>query len=155
MAESLRAVPNATTLHYRFNDATCEAGQLLLVDCGAEYGFYSGDITRCWPVNGKFSGVQKRVYNKILKAQKELCAMVKPGTPHFDLQQYTIRAMTEILVDEKILKGSVDENVKSGAYSKLLSARHFALAWPRHARSRRAASPRQIPPDGAGMGPND
>lgn len=109
---------NATTLHYRFNDATCEAGQLLLVDCGAEYLYYSGDITRCWPVNGKFSTVQKRVYDKVLKVQKDLCAMVKPGVPHFDLQKFTIEALTNVLLEEKILKGTVEENIKAGHHTK-------------------------------------
>ncbi len=109
---------NATTLHYRFNDATCEAGQLLLVDCGAEYLYYSGDITRCWPVSGKFSTVQKRVYNKILKVQKDLCAMVKPGIPHIDLQKFTIEGLTNVLLEEKILSGSVEENIKAGNHTK-------------------------------------
>ncbi len=109
---------NATTLHYRFNDSTCEGGQLLLVDCGAEYQYYSGDITRCWPVNGKFSGVQKRIYEKILKVQKNLCAMVKPGLRHADLQKYTVENLTNILIEEKVLKGSVEENVKAGAHAK-------------------------------------
>jgi Xaa-Pro aminopeptidase len=109
---------NATTLHYRFNDATCQAGELLLVDCGAEYMYYSGDITRCWPVNGKFSNVQKRVYEKVLKVQKELIAMVKPGLPHIELQRYTVNKLTGVLVEEGILKGTVEDNVKAGTYTK-------------------------------------
>jgi Xaa-Pro aminopeptidase len=109
---------NATTLHYRFNDATLEAGQLLLVDAGAEYLNYSGDITRTYPVNGRFSGVQKRLYEKILKLQKELVAMVKPGVVHSALQKYTCETVCLILVEEKILKGSPEENLRSGAYTK-------------------------------------
>lgn len=109
---------NATTLHYRFNDATCEAGDMLLVDCGAEYLYYSGDITRTYPVNGTFSAVQKRVYEKILKVQKDLCAMVKPGLPHADLQKFTVEALTQILIEEKILQGSVEENIKKGNHTK-------------------------------------
>jgi Xaa-Pro aminopeptidase len=109
---------NATTLHYRFNDCTTENGQLLLVDCGAEYHLYSGDITRCWPVNGKFTPVQKRVYEKILKVQKELCAMVKPGLRHMDLQKYTVENLTRILIEEKCLTGSVEENVRAGKHAK-------------------------------------
>lgn len=109
---------NATTLHYRFNDAICEAGQMLLVDCGAEYLYYSGDITRCWPVNGKFSSVQKRIYEKVLAVQKELCAMVKPGLPHMQLQRFTVEKLTAILIEEGILKGSVEENVRAGNHAK-------------------------------------
>nr|HMN70163.1 aminopeptidase P N-terminal domain-containing protein [Bdellovibrionales bacterium] len=104
---------NATTLHYRFNEDTLRAGDMLLIDCGAEYLYYSGDITRTYPVTGKFTNTQRRVYDKILKAQKELCAMVKPGLPHYDLQKFTVQKMTEILVEEKALKGGVEENIKS------------------------------------------
>ncbi len=109
---------NSTTLHYRFNEAVLEAGQVLLVDCGAEFQFYSGDITRTYPVNGRFTNAQKRVYQKILNVQKKLIEMVKPGLPHFDLQEATIRGLTEILIEEKLLSGSVDDNIKSGAYQK-------------------------------------
>lgn len=109
---------NATTLHYRFNDATCQAGDMLLIDCGAEYLYYSGDITRTYPVNGKFSAVQKRVYEKILKVQKACIDMVKPGTPHAQLQKFTIEGLTGVLVEEGILKGSVEENIKNCAYQK-------------------------------------
>lgn len=109
---------NATTLHYRFNDATLQAGQLLLVDCGAEYLYYSGDITRTYPVNGKFSPVQKRIYEKILTLQKELCAMVKPGLVFAELQKKTIARMCEILVEEKVLKMTPEEALRTGAYAR-------------------------------------
>ena len=109
---------NATTLHYRFNDGILQAGQLLLIDCGAEYLYYSGDITRTYPVNGRFSTAQKRVYEKVLKLQKELCAMVKPGVLHADLQKKTISRLCEILVEEKALKGTPEEVQRTGAYTK-------------------------------------
>lgn len=109
---------NATTLHYRFNESTLQAGQLILIDCGAEYLYYSGDITRTFPVTGKFSTVQRRIYDKVLKVQKHLVSMCKPGLPHFELQQATIRMLTEVMVEEKILKGSVEDNIKSLAYQK-------------------------------------
>jgi len=109
---------NATTLHYRFNESTLKAGEMLLIDAGAEYLYYSGDITRTYPVNGKFSPVQKRVYSKILKLQKELCAMVKPGVIFADLQKYTIAESCKILVEEKALTGTPEEVQRSGAYTK-------------------------------------
>jgi len=109
---------NATTLHYRFNDAVCKAGEMLLIDCGAEYMYYSGDITRTYPVNGKFSPVQKRIYGKLLKLQKDLCNMVKPGAIFADLQKHTIAQICEILSEEKLLKGSADEIQKAGTYTK-------------------------------------
>jgi Xaa-Pro aminopeptidase len=109
---------NATTLHYRFNESTLESGQMLLVDCGAEYEYYSGDITRTWPVSGRFSVAQKRIYEKILKVQKDAIAMCKPGTQHLSLQKFTIEALTAILIEEKLLKGSVEENIRTTAYLK-------------------------------------
>lgn len=109
---------NATTLHYRFNESVLESGQVLLADCGAEYGWYSGDITRCWPVNGHFSTAHRRVYDKVLKLQKELIGMVKPGVPHMDLQKRTVEGSVQILLEEKLLTGTVEENIKSLAYQK-------------------------------------
>jgi Xaa-Pro aminopeptidase len=109
---------NATTLHYRFNDATLAAGELLLVDCGAEYMYYAGDITRTYPVNGRFSTPQKRIYERLLKVQKELIGMVKPGVAHFELQKFTIDGLTDILLDEKVLSGSKEEVVRTGAYAR-------------------------------------
>lgn len=109
---------NATTLHYRFNESVLQAGQLILIDCGAEYLNYSGDITRTFPVSGKFSPVQKRIYEKVLKVQKNIVAMVRPGLPHLELQNATVRQLTEVLVEEKILPGSVEENIRTLAYQK-------------------------------------
>ena len=63
---------SATTLHYNFNDQVCKNGDLLLIDAGAEFNYYSGDITRTFPVNGRFSPAQKKVYEGVLKIQKEL-----------------------------------------------------------------------------------
>jgi Xaa-Pro aminopeptidase len=109
---------NATTLHYRFNSDTLEAGQMILADCGAEYGNYAGDITRTYPVNGRFSTAQKRIYEKILKVQKELIQMCRPGLPHMELQRHTIQSLTQVLIEEGLLKGGVDENIRSQAYAK-------------------------------------
>lgn len=109
---------NATTLHYRFNECTLESGQLLLVDCGAEYQYYSGDITRTYPVSGRFSTAQKRVYQKVLNVQKRVIEMVKPGAPYMDLQTATIRGLTEILIEEGLIKGSVDDAIQSGVYTQ-------------------------------------
>lgn len=109
---------NATTLHYRFNESTLEAGQLVLIDCGAEYQFYSGDITRTFPVNGRFSGPQKRIYEKVLKVQKELIDMVKPGVAHLDLQKYTVERLTQVLIEERLIKGTVEDNIRNLTYAK-------------------------------------
>ena len=109
---------NATTLHYRFNESPLEPGHMLLVDCGAEYQCYSGDITRTWPVSGRFTVAHKRVYEKVLKLQKELIQMVKPGLPHASLQKHTIEGTVQILIEEKLLSGSIEQNVQSQAYMR-------------------------------------
>ena len=71
--------PNACVLHYVENRRRMEAGELLLVDAGAEVGYYTGDITRTWPVSGKFTGPQREIYDLVLRSQQEVIAMVKPG----------------------------------------------------------------------------
>jgi Xaa-Pro aminopeptidase len=109
---------NATTLHYRFNSDTLEAGQMILLDCGAEIGNYAGDITRTYPVNGRFSVPQKRIYEKILNVQKELIQMCRPGLSHMELQRHTVQSLTQILLEEGLLKGGLDENIRSQAFTK-------------------------------------
>ncbi len=109
---------SATTLHYRFNENILQDGQMLLVDCGAEFLYYSGDITRTYPVNGKFLPAHKRIYEKLLKAQKEIVAMVKPGLPHYELQKQTIEKLTQILLEERLLTGSLEDNIRNMNYQK-------------------------------------
>lgn len=109
---------NATTLHYRFNEDTLKEGQLLLIDAGGEYVNYSGDITRTYPVNGKFSAPQKRLYEKVLRLQKEIIEMCKPGTPHLNLQKRTIEGLTDIMIEERLLSGTRDQLISSLAYTK-------------------------------------
>ncbi len=70
---------NACVLHYIENTAMCKDGDLLLMDIGAEYGNYNADLTRCVPVNGKFSERQKAVYNAVLRVQSEAMKMLRPG----------------------------------------------------------------------------
>jgi Xaa-Pro aminopeptidase len=71
--------PNACVLHYIENKNQCKDGELLLMDIGAEYGNYNADLTRCVPVNGRFSDRQKSVYNAVLRVQKAAMAMLSPG----------------------------------------------------------------------------
>ena len=109
---------SATTLHYVFNDQSLVDGDLVLVDAGAEYNYYTGDITRVFPVNGKFSDVQKRLYNKVLDVQKKLVAMIKPGVTLKQVSELSVKLLTEVMVDEKLLSGSVDENIKEENFKK-------------------------------------
>ncbi len=71
--------PNTTILHYETNRRLTENGDLVLMDVGAEYGYYSADVTRTFPVNGKFSPAQKRIYSIVLAAQKQAMEFIKPG----------------------------------------------------------------------------
>jgi Xaa-Pro aminopeptidase len=109
---------NATTLHYVFNDQPCRDGDLLLIDAGAEYQYYTGDITRTFPVNGKFTAPQRRVYEAVLKIQKELVANVKPGMLFKSMQERTIEYMTDLMLELKLLSGSRTSLIESLAYKK-------------------------------------
>lgn len=109
---------NAVTLHYNFNENTLKDGDLFLVDAGAEYQFYSGDITRTYPVSGKFSPAQLSLYQGVLEVEKKLIEMVKPGLPHGELQKYTINALIDVLKQHKILSGSTDEIIEKRSYLK-------------------------------------
>ncbi len=109
---------NATTLHYVYNDQTCRDGELLLIDAGGEYNFFTADITRVYPVNGKFTDTQKRIYQKMLTMQKDLVNEVKPGQTREDLQKMAINVLTDILLDEKLIKGKKDELIEKKEYFK-------------------------------------
>jgi Xaa-Pro aminopeptidase len=109
---------NATTLHYVYNDQPCRDGEVLLVDAGGEYNFYSADITRSFPVSGKFSVAHKRVYQKVLDLQKNLVAMVRPGVTRELLQKEAISVLTDIMIDEKLLKGRKEDLLEKKEYMK-------------------------------------
>jgi Xaa-Pro aminopeptidase len=87
--------PNATVLHYRKNDRKMQEGDLLLVDAGCEYGYYASDVTRTWPVSGRFSEPQRAIYEIVLAAQQASIEAVKPGAT---LDQVH-RASVEVIVD--------------------------------------------------------
>ena len=109
---------NACTLHYVFNDEPLHDGDLLLVDAGGEFNYYSADITRTWPVNGKYSDTQKRLYQKMLGAQKELVAMIKPGLTPKEHMDHSIKLLVDIMLDEKLLKGNKDDIIEKQEYRK-------------------------------------
>ncbi len=107
---------NACVMHYAANNAPLKRGDLLLIDAGAEYQHYASDITRTFPVAGKFNASQQALYEVVLNAQAEAIATARLGN-HFDMpHQAALRALVQGLVDLKLLKGSVDEAIDSGAY---------------------------------------
>jgi Xaa-Pro aminopeptidase len=109
---------NATVLHYVFNDQQLQSGDFLLIDAGAEYQYYTGDITRTYPVNGKFSPAQKRIYSKVLEVQKNLVAAVRPGETRESLQKKTIDGLVDIMLDENLLQGKKSEIIEQKKYLK-------------------------------------
>jgi Xaa-Pro aminopeptidase len=108
--------PNATILHYQANQSWLREGDLILVDAGAEYGYYASDVTRTYPVSGRFSAVQRDLYALVLKAQREAIALVLPGQAWDAPHKQALHVLTEGLVRLGVLKGEVDALVAEGAF---------------------------------------
>ncbi len=96
---------NATTLHYVFNDCKLKSGELLLIDAGAEYRYYTGDITRTFPINGKFTDEQAIVYEGVLKIQKTIINYLKPGLPFKELHEMATSLLTDLMLELGLLSG--------------------------------------------------
>ena len=109
---------NATTLHYNFNDQVCKKDDLLLIDAGAEYNYYSGDITRTYPVSGKFTAAQKKVYQGVLNIQKELIAYLKPGIFFKDLHEMAADRLTDLMLELGLVSGRKEDVIKSNQHKK-------------------------------------
>jgi Xaa-Pro aminopeptidase len=119
---------NATVLHYTSNRARVKDNDLVLVDAGAEVDLYCGDITRTWPISGKFTAEQRAVYEIVLAAQLRCIELCKPGTSfNEDVNDAAAKIITEGLIDIGLLAGAVDENIESGAYRRFYMHRigHF------------------------------
>jgi Xaa-Pro aminopeptidase len=110
--------PNACVLHYRENAAELRDGDLLLVDAGCEYECYASDITRTYPVNGRFSPAQRAVYEVVLEAQRAAIKVSVAGNHWNDPHDAAVRAITHGLVGLGLLKGKVAKLVKDGAYKE-------------------------------------
>ena len=109
---------NACVLHYTANDRVMKEGELFLVDAGAEYKYYASDITRTFPVNGRFSLLQKRLYNKLLSVQKQLISHLKPGISFKSIQNKAVELLSELMIEESFLKGSLSEIKEKNFYKK-------------------------------------
>jgi Xaa-Pro aminopeptidase len=107
---------NAAVLHYTNNNQALRAGELLLIDAGGEYQNYAADITRSFPINGRYSPEQKAIYALVLAAQKAGIQQVKPGCIWADIQQTIVRVLTTGLLDLGLLKGALDDLITNGAY---------------------------------------
>jgi Xaa-Pro aminopeptidase len=109
---------NANILHYTDNNDTLKNNQLLLIDAGAELAGYAADITRTFPVNGKFSTEQRAIYQLVLDAKNLAIEAVKPNSNFAQLNEKVNAFLTQGLVDLKILKGNVTSLVKEKAVKK-------------------------------------
>jgi Xaa-Pro aminopeptidase len=108
--------PNATILHYRAGDRIMRDGELLLIDAGCELDYYASDVTRTFPVNGRFSDEQRAVYEVVLRAQKAGVEAVKPGITLQALHDGAVRSITEGLVGIGLLEGNVDALIEDKKY---------------------------------------
>jgi len=114
---------NACTLHYHENAAELRDGDLLLIDAGCEYGLYASDITRTFPVNGRFSPEQRAIYDIVLEAQDAAVACIRPGRHWNEPHDAAVRAVTQGLVKLGLLKGRVPTLIKEEAYRKFFMHR--------------------------------
>jgi Xaa-Pro aminopeptidase len=119
--------PNACVLHYRENDRQTQASDLLLIDAGCEYQGYASDITRTFPVGGRFSGAQKAVYELVLAAQLACIEAIRPGKAFHDYHQVAERVLAQGLIDLKLCEGSLDAVLESGTYKQFYM--HRAGHW--------------------------
>ncbi len=114
---------NSTILHYNTNNAQIKDGDLVLIDAGAEYKMFAGDITRTFPANGKYSKAQQAVYELVLHSNKEVIKMIKPGESFMALHEKTIEIITQGLIDLGLLAGDPKENAERKTYERFFMHR--------------------------------
>ncbi len=110
--------PNATVLHYINNDATLNDGDLLLVDAGAEYKGYASDITRTFPINGRFTAAQREIYDLVLETQVDCVKRARPGTSMEELKSHSIEMLTEGMVRLGLLEGETAKLIEEKKYEQ-------------------------------------
>ena len=109
---------NACVLHYRDNDAPLRDGDLLLIDAGCELDGYAADITRTFPVNGRYSGAQRAAYELVLAAQAAAIAQVRAGKPWNAPHDAAVRVLAQGMLDLRLLSGSLDETLEKETYRR-------------------------------------
>ena len=107
---------NSCILHYHENDAELSDGDLLLIDAGCEYELYASDITRTFPVGGRFTPEQRAVYEVVLEAQYAAIDKTRPGNHWNDPHDAAVKVITQGLVKLGLLKGKVPNLIRDGAY---------------------------------------
>lgn len=114
--------PNINTLHYPAGVRLMEDGDLVMIDFGAEYAYYSADITRTLPVNGTFTSEQRTVYNIVLDAHKAVIETVQPGSIYSDIRAMSREKIIDGLIENGIISGIRDEIISSGQYRLYIPA---------------------------------
>ncbi len=109
---------NSVILHYERDDKKLEDGEIIVNDTGCEYSMYAADVTRSYPVSGRFSAEQKKIYDIVLAAQKAGIAQVRPGTPLKEVHNATVRVVVDGLIRLGLLSGNWDEIIRTRAYQK-------------------------------------
>ena len=107
---------NACVLHYTENTRQMQDGDLLLIDAGCAYAYYNSDITRTFPINGKFTPEQRAIYEIVLEAQLQSIAQVQPGNPYKQTQDTAVRVFVEGLMNLGLLQGDIEEIIKEEKY---------------------------------------
>ncbi|HUP18481.1 MAG TPA: aminopeptidase P family protein, partial [Gemmatimonadota bacterium] len=110
--------PNSTILHYEENDRRMEADDMVVMDIGAEWAYYTADVTRTVPVDGEFSPEQAAIYQIVLNAQNAGIEAVRPGITIRDIHLAATRVVVAGLIEQGILSGTVEANLESGAYRR-------------------------------------
>jgi hypothetical protein len=109
---------NACVLHYVQNDSVLKDGDLVLIDAGCELDGYASDITRTFPVSGRFSGPQRDIYQLVLFAQAAAIAQVKPGNEWEAPHHAAVKVLAQGMVDLELCKGNADSVIESGDYRR-------------------------------------
>ncbi|MEG4853922.1 aminopeptidase P N-terminal domain-containing protein [Microcoleus sp. B5-D4] len=107
---------NSCVLHYIENNRQMQENDLLLIDAGCACGYYNADITRTFPVSGKFTAEQQIIYDLVLQAQLQAISQVYPGNPYSKIHETAVRVLVEGLIDLKLLVGDIEEIIKEEKY---------------------------------------
>jgi Xaa-Pro aminopeptidase len=108
--------PNATVLHHRRNDRQMQAGELLLIDAGAEFQYYACDVTRTFPVGGRFSAEQRALYEVVLESQLAAIRAVRPGVTLPDVHGVALEVLTQGLVQLGLIEGPAASALEKETY---------------------------------------
>lgn len=109
---------NGTVLHYVTNRSVLREGEMLLLDAGCEWSYYTADVTRTFPVSGRFGSAQRDFYAAVLGVQEEAIAACRSGRRFNEIHDITVRGLTSAMIDLGLLKGTVEERVADEAYKK-------------------------------------